>query len=51
VTVYGFGLDDEEGNGQAYHYFHLFTDGPIKNRMNPTHSFDVERCVRSLVSK
>ena len=49
--MYGFGLDDEEGNGQAYHYFHLFTDGPIKNRMNPTHSFDVERCVRSLVSK
>ena len=21
----------------------MFTDGPIKNRMNPTHSFDVER--------
>lgn len=44
--MYGFGLDDEEGNGQAYHYFHLFTDGPLKNRMNPTHSFDVERCER-----
>ena len=42
VTVYGFGLDADDGRAQEYHYFHLFSDGAEKNRMNPTHSFDVE---------
>ena len=42
VTVYGFGLDADDGRAQEYHYFHLFSDGADKNRMNPTHSFDVE---------
>eukprot|EP00241_Pyramimonas_parkeae_P015510 CAMPEP_0114283928 /NCGR_PEP_ID=MMETSP0059-20121206/4374_1 /TAXON_ID=36894 /ORGANISM="Pyramimonas parkeae, Strain CCMP726" /LENGTH=573 /DNA_ID=CAMNT_0001404711 /DNA_START=46 /DNA_END=1767 /DNA_ORIENTATION=- len=43
LTLYGFGLDDDSGNHQEYHYFQLFTEGVRKNQMNPTHSFDVER--------
>ena len=44
ITLYGFGLDDEGGHLQKYHYFKLFSDGERKNMMNPTHSFDTERC-------
>ena len=45
VSVYGFGLDDEEGSNVQYHYFHLFSpaENMKKNSMNPTHSFDAER--------
>eukprot|EP00899_Mesostigma_viride_P023403 jgi/Mesvir1/4247/Mv22215-RA.1 len=45
LTVYGFGLDAENGAAQEYHYFHLFTpkESKKKNSMNRTHSFDAER--------
>ena len=46
VTVYGFGLDSENGDAQAYHYFDLFSEGERKKMMNPTHSFDTERYAR-----
>ena len=45
VTLYGFGLDAEDGQEQQYHYFHLFSPAHSKkkNSMNLTHSFDTER--------
>ena len=53
VTVYGFGLDDENsGERHTYHYFYLFSPqhSRKKNSMNRTHSFDAERALlRALV--
>eukprot|EP00873_Tetraselmis_striata_P017416 jgi/Tetstr1/437680/TSEL_000238.t1 len=45
VTLYGFGLDAEDGQSQQYHYFHIFSPkhSKKKNSMNKTHSFNTER--------
>uniref|UniRef100_A0A061R7H7 Cmp-n-acetylneuraminate-beta-galactosamide-alpha--sialyltransferase 1 n=2 Tax=Tetraselmis sp. GSL018 TaxID=582737 RepID=A0A061R7H7_9CHLO len=51
VTVYGFGLDSEDGRLQKYHYFELFTKSAKKNTMNPTHSFDAERDLLRAMAK
>eukprot|EP00873_Tetraselmis_striata_P026167 jgi/Tetstr1/446431/TSEL_033973.t1 len=51
VTVYGFGLDSEDGRMQKYHYFELFTKSAKKNEMNPTHSFDAERDLLRAMAK
>jgi len=53
VTVYGFGLDDESGKAQEYHYFHVFSPkhSKKKNSMNPTHSFNTERAVLRALSQ
>mmetsp|Transcript_37441 Transcript_37441/g.105716 ORF Transcript_37441/g.105716 Transcript_37441/m.105716 type:complete len:442 (+) Transcript_37441:254-1579(+) len=45
VTLYGFGLDAENGEAQEYHYFHVMSPkhSKKKNSMNKTHSFNTER--------
>ena len=53
VTVYGFGLDNNSGNTQNYHYFHILSPehSKKKNSMNPTHSFDTEKLLLRNLAK
>ena len=53
VTAYGFGLDNNAGKRQEYHYFHLQSPAHSKkkNSMNPTHSFDLEKLLLRQMSE